>query len=100
MRDFYYIYYATLGLYQHQGPVWEAWNERLKETLPATQIQTGSRKGSWDSSRGLCGNGGRVASTALATLSLEVYYRLLPMYGFRGNEAPEAKVKGQKNSPE
>ena len=41
--------------------------------------------------------GGRVASTALATLSLEVYYRILPMYGFRGDEeaAPEVKIKGQ-----
>jgi hypothetical protein len=32
----------------------------------------------------------------LATLSLEVYYRLLPMYGFRNKEVapPPLKTKG------
>lgn len=94
-QDHYYIYYATLALYQHQGAVWDAWNARLKETLPATQRQTGSLAGSWDLSRGLTANGGRVASTTLATLSLEVYYRILPIYGFRGEDesVPEAKKK-------
>ena len=62
-------------------------------TGPLLQEKTGSREGSWDASRGLAGSGGRVASTALATLSLEVYYRLLPMYGFRGDEAPAVKEK-------
>jgi hypothetical protein len=92
--DLYYVYYGTLALYQHQGPVWELWNEQLKTTLPLLQNKTGSRAGSWDASKGLAGNGGRVASTALATLSLEVYYRLLPMYGFRGADEPEVKKKG------
>lgn len=97
--DFYYIYYATLALYQHQGPIWDQWNERLKDSLPRLQRKTGSRTGSWDTSRGLAGNGGRVASTALATLSLEVYYRILPIYGFRGEEeqAPELKKKENKD---
>jgi hypothetical protein len=95
--DFYYIYYATLALYQHQGPVWTAWNERLKEVLPDLQDSIGSDAGSWDPSSGITSQGGRVVSTCLATLSLEVYYRLLPMYGFRNEEAeaPEAKVRGQ-----
>jgi hypothetical protein len=30
----------------------------------------------------------------MATLSLEVYYRLLPMYGFRNKDAPPPKQKG------
>ena len=96
--DFYYIYYATLALYQHQGPIWDKWNEHLKDSLPRLQRKTGSRTGSWDTSRGLAGNGGRVTSTALATLSLEVYYRILPIYGFRGEEeqAPELKEKENK----
>jgi hypothetical protein len=33
--------------------------------------------------------GGRVVSTAMATLSLEVYYRLLPIYGFREGRPTE-----------
>ncbi len=93
--DFYYIYYATLALYQHQGPVWNDWNEQLKEVLPRLQEKTGRNEGSWDLSRGLTATGGRVASTALATLSLEVYYRILPIHGFRGDEesAPERKFR-------
>jgi hypothetical protein len=32
---------------------------------------------------------GRAVTTAFATLSLEVYYRILPIYGFRKETAPE-----------
>jgi hypothetical protein len=97
--DYYYIYYATLALYQHQGSIWREWNVSLKGVLPNLQEKTGSLEGSWDPSRGLAETGGRVTSTALATLSLEVYYRILPIYGFRGDEnaAPEIKVQGEDN---
>ncbi len=92
--DFYYIYYATLALYQHQGPIWTAWNERLKETLPLLQKKNGPDGGSWDPSTGHAAPGGRMISTTMATLSLEVYYRLLPMYGFRNKDtAPPRKEK-------
>jgi hypothetical protein len=91
--DLYYIYYATLALYQHQGPIWQDWNNKLKETLPKIQNKTGKNAGSWDLSRLMTKGGGRVASTTLAVLSLEVYYRILPMYGFRGTDVPEIKLK-------
>ena len=91
--DLYYIYYGTLALYQHQGPIWQQWNNNLKRILPDIQIKSGSLAGSWDLSRSNTKGGGRIASTTLAILSLEVYYRILPMYGFRGDEPPEAKIK-------
>jgi hypothetical protein len=93
--DLYYVYYATLALYQHQGPVWNDWNERMKEILPLLQEKTGPQAGSWGPSASMTAEGGRVVSTTLATLSLEVYYRLLPMYGFRNTEAkaPEPKQR-------
>ncbi|MED5586631.1 MAG: hypothetical protein VYB61_09770, partial [Verrucomicrobiota bacterium] len=81
--DLYYVYYATLALYQHQGPVWDEWNRKLKTALPRIQRKDGAMAGSWDLSSKLAKDGGRVISTTLATLSLEVYYRFLPMYGFR-----------------
>ena len=28
--NFYYWYYGCLSLYQHQGPVWEEWNPRIR----------------------------------------------------------------------
>lgn len=91
--DFYHVYYATLALYQHQGPVWLEWNEKLKETLPLIQRKDGGESGSWDPHGPHIAPGGRVISTTFATLSLEVYYRLLPMYGFRNEDAPPAAPK-------
>lgn len=91
--DLYHAYYATLALYQHQGPVWLAWNEKLKEVLPLIQKKGGAESGSWDPQGNHISAGGRVISTSFATLSLEVYYRLLPMYGFRNEDAPPAAPK-------
>ena len=92
--NYYYMYYATLALYQHQGSVWKEWNEKLKETLPLIQKKVGPERGSWDPGGQHARAGGRVVSTTLSVLSLEVYYRLLPMYGFRGADVPAAKQKG------
>ena len=80
-KNFYYWYYGCLSLYQHQGPVWEEWNERIKKVLQSSQIRTGKDAGSWNPD-GQWGKGqsGRAVTTAMATLSLEVYYRFLPMY--------------------
>ena len=88
--DFYFDYYATLALYQHQGPIWQQWNENLKEIYLTLQRTTGPDKGSWDTKGGFVNTSGRVVSTGLAILSLEVYYRLLPMYGYDRGEEPIA----------
>lgn len=95
--DLYYVYYTTLALYQHQGPIWLEWNERMQNTLPLLQGQVGATAGSWDPSSSMTSEGGRVISTALATLSLEVYYRLLPMYGFRNTEVEAPAPKRRDN---
>jgi len=79
---YYYAYYGTLALYQHQGPAWESWNRGMKPALLESQVKLGANKGSWDP-RGLYANRtGRLVATAMATLSLEVYYRYLPLYAF------------------
>ena len=86
--DFYYLYYGTLALFQHQGPVWEAWNKALRQVLMTSQEKGGENGGSW-SPQGQHGNRmGRVVSTAMATLSLEVYYRYLPLYGLKRSGLP------------
>jgi len=81
--DWYYLYYGTLALYQHQGKIWEEWNARMKETLTSLQHKTGASAGSWDPSGSHGSRMGRAVVTAMGTLSLEVYYRILPVYGFR-----------------
>jgi len=78
--NFYYWYYATLGLFQVQGETWHRWNQALQTTLTASQRKDGAMAGSWDPDRMWATYGGRVFSTALGTLCLEVYYRYLPLY--------------------
>ena len=78
--NLYYWYYGTLAMYHSGGPEWERWNDELKSTLLGLQSQTGPDAGSWPANGVWGGYGGRVYSTAMATLNLEVYYRYLPMY--------------------
>ena len=68
-----------------------------QKQIPSSAVQRkdGNEAGSWDLGSGHAVVGGRVVSTGLATLSLEVYYRLLPMHGFRNKDAaPAKKIKG------
>ncbi len=83
--DFYYFYYGCLALYQHQGPIWEAWNERMRALLLSLQTQDGEHEGSWRARGARPQDYGRLVSTTMATLSLEVYYRYLPLYGLDRN---------------
>lgn len=77
----YFWYYATLALFQLQDENWRVWNQAMKERLLQTQVPAyGEQPGSWAPDRLWGGYGGRVYSTAMSCLCLEVYYRYLPMY--------------------
>jgi hypothetical protein len=78
--NLYYWYYATLGLYQLQGDHWRRWNDAIRTSLVTRQVKDGPLAGSWDTNDLWGGHGGRVYTTAMATLTLEVYYRFLPLY--------------------
>lgn len=78
--NFYYWYYATLGLYQVHDTRWRRWNEAVATELVRRQRRDASAAGSWDPDPVWGSYGGRVYSTALAALCLEVYYRFLPLY--------------------
>jgi len=77
--EFYHWYYATLATFQAGGEAWKRWNEALKPALCDTQIKGGVNDGSWDpkgrSTEGAEQAGGRVFTTAIGALCLEVYYR-------------------------
>jgi hypothetical protein len=79
--DMYLWYYGTLAMFQHQGPAWEEWNDRMKAILVGSQVTSGEHQGSWINGGQHQGRMGRAVNTALATLTLEVYFRYLPMYG-------------------
>jgi hypothetical protein len=78
--NLYYWYYATMALFQLQGSEWEVWNQHLQQRLLAAQATTGVHAGSWSPKTVWGGYGGRVYTTAMAALCLEVYYRYLPMF--------------------
>jgi len=76
----YYWYYGSMAMYQAGGEAWEQWNQALTATLLARQRRAGHLAGSWDPDRVWGSHGGRVYSTAMCALCLEVYYRYLPLY--------------------
>lgn len=83
-KDIYYNYYAAQVLRHHGGPEWDGYNRQLRDWLVQSQVSGGHADGSWhwpDSPphRGPT-EGGRLCSTALATMILEVYYRHMPLY--------------------
>lgn len=78
--NFYYWYYGTLAMHEVQGEHWRRWNEAMQKTLLESQRRGGDESGSWDPDPVWGGYGGRTYSTALGALSLEVYYRYLPLY--------------------
>ena len=88
--NLYYWYYGTLGMYQLQGDHWQRWNSAMQTTLVQRQRLNGDVAGSWDPDCLWGGYGGRVYSTAMSALCLEVYYRYLPMYRVAGKVAPHA----------
>jgi hypothetical protein len=77
--NFYYWYYGTLALYQTQDDHWNSWNAALQEQLLGRQRTDGDAAGSWDPDCIWGGYGGRVYTTAMGCLCLEVYYRYLPL---------------------
>jgi hypothetical protein len=83
-RDAYYWYYATQVMFQMQGEGWEAWNGRMRELLPASQVLEGPLAGSWNPLEPVADRWGQAAGrhyvTAIHLLMLEVYWRHLPLY--------------------
>ena len=79
--NMYYWYYGTLCMFQMGGKWWDAWNKALRDMLIDHQRRGGDEDGSWDPIHAYTKRGGRVMSTALGALCLEVYYRYLPVYG-------------------
>jgi hypothetical protein len=73
-------FYLAQALLQGNHRAWPAWNRRNRDQLVALQARVGHEQGSWFLADRDTAPGGRLAHTALAVLTLEVYYRLLPVY--------------------
>jgi hypothetical protein len=77
----YYYYYATQVMHHMEGKYFEKWNPLMRDKLIRLQEKEGHKNGSWAPNGADHGAaGGRIYSTALAILTLEVYYRHMPLY--------------------
>ncbi len=76
----YFNYYATQALHHVGGVGWKHWNPRMREYLVESQATAGHEAGSWYIDEDWSDRGGRLYTTTLAILTLEVYYRYMPMY--------------------
>jgi hypothetical protein len=106
LKQMYYYYYATQVAHFYEGEDWKTWNEGPKQAdgsrkggmrdwLVGTQVRKGGedpKHGSWDPEAGWFGTGcGRLGTTAMCLLTLEVYYRHLPLYK-RGGNGQDIKI--------
>jgi len=73
-KKFYYWYYATYAMHNMGGEYRLWWNRRIRDVLLDNQTKRGHQAGSWNP-KGADWDAGRVYSTALGALCLEVYYR-------------------------
>lgn len=83
-RDTYYWYYATQVMFHMGGEYWSAWNQALHPMLSKTQVKDGPLAGSWNPILPIPDRwgsfGGRLYVTTMNLLSLEVFYRHMPLY--------------------
>ncbi|MGE0760495.1 MAG: hypothetical protein AB7O38_26010 [Pirellulaceae bacterium] len=80
-HDVYFNYYATQVLHHLENSFWSKWNQQLRDELIATQAATGHERGSWFFRDKHGSVGGRLYTTAMCAMILEVYYRYMPLYG-------------------
>jgi hypothetical protein len=79
--DIYYNYYVTQVMKQYGGDEWTKWNKVMRDSLVESQNKSGNTAGSWFFGPSHAADkGGRLYCTALACMTLEVYYRYLPLY--------------------
>jgi hypothetical protein len=81
----YYYYYGTIFMHQMGGDDWATWNGAMKPSLIGAQIKAPDpNAGAYPAKIGFDGDvGGQIYSTSMCVLTLETYYRYLPMLWFR-----------------
>ena len=83
--NMYFSYYASQVLHQYDGPdgdIWQAWNTKMRDALVGSQALEKHETGSWmfkGADHGFDA-GGRLYCTAMAAMTLEIYYRYMPIY--------------------
>lgn len=89
--NMYFSYYATQVIHQFDGPdgdMWTGWNTKMRDSLVASQSLEKHETGSWMLTGADHGfeAGGRLYCTTLAAMTLEIYYRYMPIYTKKSSE--------------
>lgn len=99
LRNIYYWYYATQVMHNLLGQDWDRWNRQMRRILIETQSKRGCAAGSWDPREptpdAWGDQGGRLMTTSLSCLTLEVYYRYLPLYKLDSPDKPQQTASAQ-----
>jgi hypothetical protein len=82
-KDALYNFYATMFMHIYPGVEWDDWSRAKRKMLVDSQVKADEScaNGSWfnaDDPR--AAKGGRLFQTSMNTLTLEVYYRYLPLF--------------------
>lgn len=79
-KDMYYNYYTTMVMRQFGDRPWKQWNARMRDPIVDLQARDGHEAGSWKPFGAWGRYGGRLMDTAFCCMTLEVYYRYMPLY--------------------
>ncbi len=94
-HNLYYWYYATQVMHNLADMDWETWNGKMRTILVDSQTREGCAAGSWDPDKprrdAWGAAGGRLMTTSLSCLTLEIYYRYLPLYVVDQPNAPATR---------
>ena len=95
VHNVYYWFYGTQVLHNYGGKKWDTWNRAVRRRLITTQTRNDNcANGSWDPEKPAkdvwSPQGGRLMTTALSCLTLEIYYRYLPV--FKGDAKEKNKA--------
>ncbi len=93
LNNMYYSYYGTQVMFHYGGDLWKEWNAKMRPALVNSQIKEGHEAGSWNLKGGHAEKGGRLFSTCLGAMTLEVYYRHMPLYKVFNSDEDEKEAK-------
>jgi hypothetical protein len=95
----YYWFNGTQVMHNMADKDWDTWYRKVRKALLESQSRTGCASGSWDPEKQNKDAweplGGRMMQTSLSCLTLEAYYRYLPLYQLdKPRSEPPAIPKG------
>jgi hypothetical protein len=80
LGDPYACWFATLGSFNHGGSAWKSWDPKMKARIFGEFRTKGPDFGGWLTGGEESQRLGKIGTTALRLLVLEIYYRYLPIY--------------------